>query len=102
MSKVNWWQCVAMCSTNAEFVATWCKMTGYYLSVSPINKLIDEATGWDKRIASQFLAFVRDIVWNRLPAEHRDGEWPAAIGDDEVCMLPKPDAKGGVQQEPAP
>ena len=58
--------CVRACATTPEFVANWVRLRGVSLPVSPLDLMIDEATGHDSVIAQQFIADVYDLVWSRL------------------------------------
>lgn len=49
-----------------EFFVEWCRLNGYKPATSPIDKMIDEATGvWKDRIA-EFADDVDDLIFQRL------------------------------------
>jgi hypothetical protein len=54
------------CAGQDEFVAQWERLRGVRLPRSPIEKMIDEATGNDSAIARLFINDVFDLVWSRL------------------------------------
>jgi len=64
---------VMVCARNSEFVSNWARLRGIVLPATPIDRMIDEASGHDSGIARQFIADVFDLVLARLP----EGE-PAA------------------------
>ena len=57
-------------------VDEWDRLTGYRLRSlgrrSPIGRMVDDATGYReetmREVARDFIAFVYDCVWTRLPA----------------------------------
>lgn len=40
-----------------------------FVPSSPIEKMIDEATGYDKKLAHDFFNFVRDYIWMPVVAQ---------------------------------
>jgi len=58
---------VMACAREPEFVANWARLRGIVLPASPMDRMIDEATGNDSAIARQFIADVCDIVIGRCP-----------------------------------
>lgn len=62
-------ECCHQCLADLKFVKEFDRLTGCSLAElkSPINAMVDEATGktkWDMR---KFVAFVYETVWLRLP-----------------------------------
>ena len=58
---------VMSCAREPEFVGNWARLRGIVLPASPMDQMIDEATGNDSAIARQFIADVFDIVIGRCP-----------------------------------
>lgn len=73
-------ECVMESLGNQEFVKGFNRLTGSSLCLpsaqSPIEALIDEATGYadakQEENVQKFLAFVYEVVWIRLPPEVKD------------------------------
>lgn len=65
--------CVLRSLDNDELVAQFDRLTGRNVGRkgSPLDLVIDEATGRQADDLDAFIAFVRDVVWDRLPAEVR-------------------------------
>ena len=60
-------ECLAGCVSHKAFVDEWCKLRGVrLLGLSPIEQMIDKATGHDGGIAKMFIDDVYDIVWCRM------------------------------------
>lgn len=70
--SVEFIQCVAACAANAEFVANWSRLRGIRFGANPLERMIDEASGFNSEIARQFIADVHDLVWSRLPPNERE------------------------------
>ena len=70
-------ECAIECFENAELLAQFNRLWGCSLEVdrrTVIERMIDRATGHeppaiDEGEARQFIAFVWDCVWSRLPPE---------------------------------
>ena len=67
-----------MAAVTAEgFVENYDRLTGSHFGAlarrSPLDQMIDQATGRGKDEVLKFCAFVADVVWSRLPAaeEHQ-------------------------------
>ncbi len=62
-------------AANREFVREFDRLTGCSLSKlggrSPLDAMIDDATGRTEAEVGQFVAVVFDVVWMRLPLEVR-------------------------------
>jgi hypothetical protein len=58
---------VLACARNAEFVSNWTRLRGVHLPATPLDRLIDEASGNDSGIARLFIADVFDVVIGRMP-----------------------------------
>lgn len=73
-------QCVEECLENDQFVQEFDRLAGCHLSAppkrTPIEMMVDEATGYDdashKLELRKFVAFVYEVVWLRLSARVRD------------------------------
>jgi hypothetical protein len=62
--------CFAQAARTPELLAEFDRLTGHHLSEvnrrSPINAMIDEATGRDREALKAFTAFVAEFVWAPL------------------------------------
>ena len=58
-----------VCSGNSEFVENFDRLSGAALSAkrSPIDRMVDEATGKQDDDLGKFVAFCHDL-WQRIPA----------------------------------
>lgn len=80
MSKITFYECLMEASRRDGFVREFDRMMGTGLSPeklqrrSPIDVMIDEATGRLEHDLCLFMAFVYEIVWIRLPQELLDLE----------------------------
>lgn len=52
-----------------QFFAEWMKIKGYTMPTTPLERLIDSATGFDQTIMAEFVADVADLVIDRIPPE---------------------------------
>jgi len=52
---------------HPEFVTNWARLRGIALPATPLDQLIDAASGHGDVIARQFLADVADLFCDRLP-----------------------------------
>lgn len=61
-------QCLKAAASNKELVAQFDRLTGHNLSRSgkPIELLVDDASGRTEESLQDFVAFVRDCVYDRL------------------------------------
>jgi hypothetical protein len=57
---------IRACAACPEFVANWARLRGVHLPTTPIDRMIDDATGRNDDIAQQFVADVFDLVIGRL------------------------------------
>jgi len=77
--------CVLECLENKELIKEFDRIKGtkvmqaFYDNRSPIVRMIDEATGYDKvtkkeysKDVMEFLRFCYECIWMRLPKECRD------------------------------
>lgn len=59
---------LAACAKSTEFVAEFDRLTGCRLSEvgqrSGIDRMIDEATGWEREQLRRFCWFVYETVWS--------------------------------------
>jgi hypothetical protein len=61
---VSFLECLETCTHNSEFVAQWERLNGKKLvATSPIDRMIDEATGHDVAMIGEFADFVYDYVF---------------------------------------
>ncbi len=71
MSEMTFNDCLATALKSEELVSEWDRLTGYRLRAlgqrSPIDKMVDDATGFGgakgSEIAGEFIAFVFDYLW---------------------------------------
>jgi hypothetical protein len=65
--------CVAMCFDDRDLVAAFDRLRGCNLlgRGTPLDLMIDEATGRTDRDLRLFVEFVHDVVWSRMSAEAR-------------------------------
>jgi len=70
---VSFTDCVLECGKNTELVEQFDRLTGSSLSKlgsrSGFDRMIDDATGYDRAQAAKFAAFVYETIWIRLPRE---------------------------------
>lgn len=72
-------ECVDSCLGNRDFVSEFDRLCGTCLGGqregSPVERMIDQATGFDeerrREDLEKFVAFVHETVWLRLPASSR-------------------------------
>jgi len=65
-------QCVLHCAANQDLLAEFARLTGHDLrqqARSPIVRMVDEATGYDRAAAAAFTDFVLETVWMPLTVE---------------------------------
>ena len=60
-------QCAQICAQDVDFVMEWERLRKLTLPRTPIDQMIDEATGRNSIIARQFIADVDDLIFSRLP-----------------------------------
>jgi len=76
--RVTFWDCVREAARQPGFVELFDRLTGHHLAQlakrSPLDAMIDEATGRDREEVIAFLAFVWETVYTRLPADVTDIE----------------------------
>ena len=61
-------ECLIVCAGQKELVSEFDRLAGTSLgeNKSPINQMIDEATGKERADIVKFIEFVYDCVWLRL------------------------------------
>lgn len=73
-------ECLRACAAHSELVENFNRLTGSRLGIdrSPVEALVDQATGYEEVLAAQqaaqcaqFVQFVFDAIWTRLPPEAR-------------------------------
>ena len=66
-------ECVLVCAAEPALVEQLDRLTGHHLSRiterSGLDTMIDEATGRDGVAMLDFLNFVWEVVWTRLPPQ---------------------------------
>ena len=66
-------ECVIFCAQNHELVAEFDRLYGTNLGKlglrSGIERIVDQATGYEADCCLKFIAFVWDCVWTLLPEE---------------------------------
>lgn len=64
-------ECLMFCAKQSELVENFNRLTGYKLGEprSPIDQMIDQATGLEDEAMREFISFVHEFVWLRLPRE---------------------------------
>lgn len=74
--RLTFTDCLMQTAAHAEFVAEFDHLMGCNLSLKglPIELMIDEACGRLDHDLALFVAFVKDVVWDRLPPEIRRSE----------------------------
>jgi len=82
MSRLTFTRCLQEATGNLEFVDNFTRLTGIRLlpvpASTPLERLIDKTVGYgevgENELAGfrQFALFVKDTIWDRLPAEVRD------------------------------
>jgi len=61
---------IKMCLENQEFMKEYERLLGQKLVAgSPIEKMIDEATGYDKKLTNDFFNFIREYIWMPVVVE---------------------------------
>ena len=60
---VTFLECLEMC-IHSNLVTEWQRLSGKKLVASnPLDRMIDEATGYDQAVMGEFVDFVYDYVW---------------------------------------
>ena len=74
-ARVTFADCVAQAVAAPKLVSEFDRLTGHHLSTigrrTGLDRMIDDATGRDAAACNDFLAFVWDCVWIRLPPDVR-------------------------------
>lgn len=76
---MTFYDCLMDCAKNQEFVDQFNRLTGCKVGVasirSPLDAMIDQATGYQETLDKQmdddlraFVKFCHEVVWSRLPA----------------------------------
>jgi len=59
-----------MCLQQRDLVTEWQRLSGKKLvASSPLDRMIDEATGYDMAIMQEFADFVYEFVWQSFGLE---------------------------------
>ena len=61
--------CLRETANTPELLQEFCRLSGLAnpLTASGINKMIDEATGYDRMVIDKFVDFVWECVWKTIP-----------------------------------
>lgn len=72
--RLTFARCLAACLANRELVENYDRLRGTNVGLrgSPLELMVDDATGRLESDVAGFLAFVEDCVWDRLPPEVRE------------------------------
>jgi len=83
---MNFFDCLFHCANNKELVSNFDRLTGHNLSLrgSNLDLAIDKATGRLDSGLADFIDFVRDVIWNRLPDSAKEKCVGPAAGDRET------------------
>lgn len=69
---MTFFECVSVALNDHDLLAQFDRLNGTHLSTipsrAPIDAMIDEATGRDHAAMQEFVTFVYEYVWTRLPA----------------------------------
>lgn len=66
MGKPSLAECVAVAASNTEFIMQWARLRGVSLPATPIDQMVDDATGRSDAVAAQFIADVKELVYDRV------------------------------------
>jgi hypothetical protein len=58
--------CVIEAAGSDEYVANWMRLRGVHAPRAPIDRMIDEQTGYSESVARMFLDDVHDLIYSRL------------------------------------
>ncbi|HZF98278.1 MAG TPA: hypothetical protein VEY92_08560 [Pseudoxanthomonas sp.] len=59
--------CVIAAACNDEYVADWMRLRGIRAPRAPIDRMIDEQTGYSEHVAQMFLDDVYNLIYSRIP-----------------------------------
>lgn len=62
-------ECVMQCLRTPGLLEGFCRLHGYEVPKSSIDLMVDKATGRMEDLAKEFVVFVWNAVWLRLPRE---------------------------------
>ena len=65
-------QVVMFCYDQPDFVREWSRLRGVSFSKTPIDLMIDKATGYQAKVMRMFIEDVKDLVWDRIGPEARN------------------------------
>lgn len=61
---VSFLECLELCIQQADLIAQWERLSHKKLVASnPLDRMIDEATGYDQAVMGEFVDFVYNYVW---------------------------------------
>lgn len=65
---ISFLECLETCIHEREFVAQYQRLSGKKLvPTNPIDRMIDEATGYNMVVIGEFVDFVYEFVFQTLP-----------------------------------
>lgn len=61
--------CLMEAAKAPELLQQFCRLNNFTnpITASGINKMVDEATGYDKMVIEKFVDFVWEFIWTRIP-----------------------------------
>lgn len=59
---------------QTEFFSEWTRLREHKRPTSPLDAMIDEATGMNDHISRQFILDVYELIWLRLPIGVRENQ----------------------------
>ncbi|MBD1598623.1 hypothetical protein [Pseudomonas typographi] len=69
------WICVRE-SIEAGLIQEWLRLTGHRLARSDIERMVDEATGYADDVAREYLAHVKQVIYDIVPHPAAPGVTP--------------------------
>ena len=65
LEAIAWRDCLVWASSDGDVLQMFLDETGMKLPTSGLDRMIDEATGNDKRIAEKFVEWFNENIWGR-------------------------------------
>lgn len=63
-NDITFVECLELCIQQADLIAQWERLSHKKLvASSPLDRMIDEATGYDQTVMGEFVDFVYEYVW---------------------------------------
>ncbi|MBD1589624.1 hypothetical protein [Pseudomonas typographi] len=69
------WICVRE-SIEAGLIQEWLRLTGHRLARSDVERMVDEATGYADDVAREYLAHVKQVIYDIVPHPTAPGVTP--------------------------